>query len=76
MSETQLDAAASGTTAPDAETGEADEVSEYSEEADGLDAAGPADDAAISADDVAPVPGDAEESLDDVLADLSWPRTV
>ena len=69
MSETQLDAAASGTTAPDAETGEADEVSEYSEEADGLDAAGPADDAAISADaepanDVAPVPGDVEESPD------------
>jgi transcription termination/antitermination factor NusG len=84
MSETQLDAAASGTTAPDAETGEADEVSEYSEEADGLDAAGPADDAPIAADpiaadaiaadaiaadaeladDVASVPGDAEESPD------------
>jgi transcription termination/antitermination factor NusG len=85
MSETQLDAAASGTTAPDAETVEADEVSEYSEEADGLDAAGPADDAPISADpisadpisadtepadDVASVPGDAEESPDGVLEEF------
>jgi transcription termination/antitermination protein NusG len=52
VSETQLDAVALGTTGPDAETGEADEVSQYSEEADGLDAAGPADDA--------PVPADAE----------------
>src|SRR5580658_5078284 len=50
VSETQLDAVALGTTGPDAETGEADEVSEYSEQADGLDAAGPADDAPIPAD--------------------------
>jgi len=76
MSETQLDAAASGTTAPDAETGEADEVSEYSEEADGLDAAGPADDAPIAADAIAadaiaadaiaadPISADTEESPD------------
>jgi transcription termination/antitermination protein NusG len=65
VSETQLDAVALGTTGPDAETGEADEVSEYSEEADGLDAAGPADDA--------PIPADAElaeaESADAELAD-------
>jgi transcription termination/antitermination protein NusG len=65
VSETQLDAVALGTTGPDAETGEADEVSEYSEEADGLDAAGPADDA--------PIPADAElaeaELADPELAD-------
>jgi transcriptional antiterminator NusG len=65
VSETQLDAVALGTTGPDAETGEADEVSEHSEEADGLDAAGPADDA--------PIPADAEladtEPADAELAD-------
>jgi transcriptional antiterminator NusG len=39
VSETQLDSAATGATEPDAETGEADDVSDYSEEeADGLDA--------------------------------------
>ena len=39
MSETQLDSAATGAPEPDAETGEADDVSDYSEEeADGLDA--------------------------------------
>ncbi len=70
MSETQLDAAASGTTAPDAETGEADEVSEYSEEADGLDAAGPADDAPIAADPISADPISADTELADTeLAD-------
>jgi transcriptional antiterminator NusG len=72
VSETQLDAVALGTTGPDAETGEADEVSEYSEEADGLDAAGPADDAPIPADaelaEVEPAdtePADSEPAEDD-----------
>ena len=70
MSETQLDAAASGTTAPDAETGEADEVSEYSEEADGLDAAGPADDAPIAADPISADPISADPiSADPISAD-------
>jgi len=36
VSETQLDSAATGATEPDAETGEADDVTDYSEEADGL----------------------------------------
>ena len=40
VSETQLDSVATGATKPDAETGEADEVSDYSEEAGGLDPAG------------------------------------
>ena len=82
MSETRLDAAAPGMTGPDADTGEADEVSEYSEQADGLDAAGPADDAPISADaelsdaaaapdgDAAAVPDAAEESPDGVLEEF------
>jgi len=69
VSETQLDAVALGTTGPDAETGEADEVSEYSEEADGLDAAGPADDAPIPADaelaEAEPELADAEPAEDD-----------
>ena len=51
MSETQLDSAAIGRRQPDAETGEADEVSDYSEEAGELDAAGRSDDAAGPADD-------------------------
>ncbi len=67
VSETQLDAVALGTTGPDAETGEADEVSEYSEEADVQDAAGPADDAPIPADaELAEVePAEAESAEDD-----------
>jgi transcription termination/antitermination protein NusG len=59
VSETQLDSAATDARQPDAETGEADEVSDYSEEADGSDAAGvsdevaePAEDGAESADSV------------------------
>jgi len=58
VSETQLDSAVTGATGPDAEPGEADEVSEYSEEADGLDAAGQADDAAGPADDGTDAPAD------------------
>jgi transcriptional antiterminator NusG len=45
VSETQLDSVAPGATESDAETGEADDVSEYSEEAGGLDPAGEAEDA-------------------------------
>jgi len=52
VSETQLDSAATGATEPDAETGEADDVSDYSEEADGLDPVGEAEDVAGSADGV------------------------
>jgi transcription termination/antitermination protein NusG len=46
VSDIQLDSAVTGTGQPDAETGEADEVSEYSEEADGTDAVGASDDSA------------------------------
>jgi len=63
VSETQLDAVATGATEPDAETGEADDVSDYSEEAGGLDPAGEAEDAAVSQDAAvsdAAEPADAE----------------
>jgi transcriptional antiterminator NusG len=54
---------------PDAETGEADDVSEYSEEASGLDPAGEAADAA-SADDVSEDAGDvAAEGQEEVLVE-------
>ena len=42
VSETQLDSVLPGATESDAETGEADDVSEYSEEAGGADPAGEA----------------------------------
>jgi transcription termination/antitermination protein NusG len=58
VSETQLDSAVTGATGPDAEPGEADEVSEYSEEADVLEAAGQADDAAGPAGEEAGQPAD------------------
>ena len=61
MSETQLDSAVTGATGPDAEPVEADEVSEYSEQADGLEAAGQADDAASLAEDEAAGPAEAGE---------------
>jgi transcriptional antiterminator NusG len=71
VSETQLDSVLPGTTGPDAETGEADDVSEHSEEAGGLDPASeaedaPSADAAVSEDDVV-----SEEDADDAgsLAD-------
>ena len=54
VSEIQLDSAAVGRRRPEAEAGEADEVSDYSEEADGFDAAGPSDDVAASAEGDAP----------------------
>ena len=60
MSETQLDSVVPGATESDAKTGEADDVSEYSEEAGGLDPAGEAGDAP-SADGAA---GDGESAAD------------
>jgi len=54
VSEIQLDSAAIGRRRPEAEAGEADEVSDYSEEADGFDAAGPSDDVAAPAEGDAP----------------------
>jgi transcription termination/antitermination protein NusG len=50
VSKTQLDSAAMGAREPNAEIGEADEVSDHSEEADGPDAVGQADDATEPAD--------------------------
>jgi transcriptional antiterminator NusG len=46
VSETQLDSVATGATEPDAETGEADDVSDYSEESGEPDPAGEAEDVA------------------------------
>jgi len=50
VSETQLDSAATDANQPDAETGEADQVSDFSEEADGSDAADPSEDVAAPAE--------------------------
>ena len=69
MSETQLDSAVTGATGPDAEPVEADEVSEYSEQADGLEAAGQADDAAGPADDEAAGPAEAADAAGPAEAD-------
>ncbi len=63
MSETQLDSAATGATGPDAETGKADDVTDYSEEADGLDPGAEAEDVVASAG------GAQDESADDARAD-------
>jgi transcription termination/antitermination protein NusG len=67
VSETELDSAAFGRRQPDAETGEADEVSDYSEEADGLDTAGPSDDV-TAPDDIAAPPDDIAAPADDIAA--------
>ena len=80
MSETQHGPVVTDAAGPDAETGEADDVSEYSEEASGLDPAGEAADAA-SADGVSGVSEDAadvaaedqEESLVEGLEDEEKP---
>jgi transcriptional antiterminator NusG len=69
VSEIQLDSAAMGTGDPDAETGKADEVSDYSEEADGFDPAGPSDDVAEPAENGADATEDrADESEDGIDA--------
>jgi transcriptional antiterminator NusG len=60
VSETQLDSVATGATEPDAETGKADEVSDYSEEADGLDAQAEAE-TSSSADEVVSPADEADE---------------
>jgi transcription termination/antitermination protein NusG len=74
VSETQLDSVAPGATGPDAEPGEADEVSDYSEEADGLDAADPAvlDPAAVdpAAADAAAADAAAAGTAEDVQEDV------
>ena len=63
MSETQLDSVVPGTTGTDAETGEADDVSEYSEEAGGTDPAGEAEDAP-SADGAGSLADEADEAYE------------
>ena len=65
MSEIQLDSAAMGTGDPDAETGKADEVSDYTEAADGFDPAGPSDDVAEPAEDDADAPQDGADAPQD-----------
>jgi transcription termination/antitermination factor NusG len=64
VSETQLDSVLPGTTGTDAETGEADDVSEYSDEAGGTDPAGEAEDAP-SADGAGSLAGEAESLADE-----------
>ncbi|HJY69126.1 MAG TPA: transcription termination/antitermination protein NusG [Streptosporangiaceae bacterium] len=54
-----------GTGDPDAETGKADEVSDYSEEADGFDPAGPSDDVAEPAEDGADALEDSADESED-----------
>jgi transcriptional antiterminator NusG len=76
VSETQLDSAATGATEPDVETGEAGDVSDYSEEADGLDAAAASDEVAESADDApdasaSDAPGASADDSADASADDS-----
>src|SRR6476646_7627428 len=69
VSETQHGPVATDAAGPDAETGEADDVSEYSEEATGLDPAGEAADAA-SADGVSEDAADvATEDQEEVLVE-------
>jgi transcription termination/antitermination protein NusG len=65
VSEIQLDSAAMGTEDPDAETGKADEVSDYSEEADGFDPAGPSNDVAEPAVDGADASEDSADASED-----------
>jgi transcriptional antiterminator NusG len=72
VSETQLDSAATGATEPDAETGEADDVTEYSEEADGLDPSDETSDVASPAAEALSAADDAGSPAD-VLADEDAP---
>ena len=72
VSETQLDSAATGATEPDAETGEADDVTEYSEEADGLDPSDEMSDVASPAAEALSAADDAGSPAD-VLADEDAP---
>ncbi len=70
MSETQLGSMATDAAGPDAETGEADDVSEYSEEAGGLDPAGEAEDAVASADGVETEVDGVETEVDGVETEV------
>ena len=77
MSETQHGPVVTDAAGPDAETGEADDVSEYSEEASGLDPAGEAADAASAdgvSEDAADVTAEVqEEDLVEGLEDEEKP---
>ena len=77
MSETQHGPVVTDAAGPDAETGEADDVSEYSEEASGLDPAGEAADAASAdgvSEDTADVTAEVqEEDLVEGLEDEEKP---
>jgi transcriptional antiterminator NusG len=68
VSETQLDSAATGATEPDAETGEADDVTDYSEEADGFDPADEVSDVASPTDEAAALADEAESPADEAAA--------
>ena len=81
MSETQHGPVVTDAAGPDAETGEADDVSEYSEEASGLDPAGEAADAAsadgvsdgLSEDDADVAAEGQEEGLEEGLEEEEKP---
>jgi transcription termination/antitermination protein NusG len=73
VSETQLDSVVPGATGTDAETGEADDVSEYSEEAGGFDPAGEAEDAPSADGAVSPEDADDAGSLADEPAEDEKP---
>jgi transcriptional antiterminator NusG len=79
VSETQLDSAATGATEPDAETGEADDVTDYSEEANGSDPSDEAPDVASpaaeapSAADADAAPADEAGASADAAADAAEP---
>jgi transcription termination/antitermination protein NusG len=76
VSETQHGPVVTDAAGPDAETGEADDVSEYSEEASGLDPAGEAADAASAdgvSEDVADVADVAAEDQEEGLEDEEKP---
>src|SRR5580765_617150 len=77
VSETQHGPVVTDAAGPDAETGEADDVSEYSEEASGLDPAGEAADAASAdgvSEDTAEVTAEVqEEDLVEGLEDEEKP---
>jgi transcriptional antiterminator NusG len=79
VSETQLDSAATGATEPDAETGEADDVTDYSEEANGSDPSDEAPDVASpaaeapSAADADAAPADEAGASADAPADEDAP---
>jgi transcription termination/antitermination protein NusG len=68
VSETELDSVATGATEPDAETGEADDVSDYSEEPGEFEPAGEPEDVASPADD-ALAASPADGALDEPVLD-------